>query len=126
MLEERLQHLSNLTTVEASALIQKAEGHLCMRLYRRRDGTLLTADWPAGIRTALRRLLGLASFGVLLIAGLQSTVWLVTLGEPGHELPPIPTGPGVTLSDWTDWAAIALGIRTAPPSGPFVVGGDVF
>src|SRR6188474_1603408 len=48
-------NLSDLTATEATALIRESEGHLCVRLYRRADGTVLTADCPAGLRRVVRR-----------------------------------------------------------------------
>ena len=41
-------NLSDLTAAEATALIRESEGGLCLRLYRRADGTVLTADCPVG------------------------------------------------------------------------------
>ena len=42
--------VSDLTADEAVALIQKSDGQSCVRLFRRKDGTVLTADCPVGIR----------------------------------------------------------------------------
>jgi hypothetical protein len=47
--------LSAMTAHEAAALIREKEGNLCVRFYRRTDGTMLTADCPVGIRARLRR-----------------------------------------------------------------------
>lgn len=109
---KNVYNLAGLTAVEATELIGEAEGHVCLRLYRRRDGTLLTADCPVGLRPAVRRrLLRLATIGVMMVATLRSGLWLSTLERRGLDLPPVPTGPGVTLVDWADWAAVALGIK---------------
>ncbi len=107
--------LSNLTTTEASDLIQQAEGHLCVRLYRRKDGTVLTGDCPVGLRYALRRrLIRLATCGVLLMVALRSGVWVYALRADRPDLPPAPAGPGVTYSDWANWAAMAIGLKETP------------
>lgn len=45
---------SSLTRPELLSLIAEREGDVCVRLYRRADGTLLTADCPVGI-AAVRR-----------------------------------------------------------------------
>jgi hypothetical protein len=125
---KNVYNLSDLTAGEAVALIQEAEGHICMRLYRRSDGTVLTADCPVGLRYALRRrLIRLATVGVVMAATLQSTVgFYAGYMDGSREIPPAPSGPGVTISDWAGWAAVALGIQKAPPSGPRFVGGDVY
>jgi hypothetical protein len=106
--------LSGLTAAEARSLIGEAEGRVCVRLYRRRDGTVLTADCPVGLRSAVRRrLLRLATAGVVMVAALRSGVWLYTNGGRLGSLPAAPTGRGVTLSDWADWAASALGLKAS-------------
>jgi hypothetical protein len=124
---KNVYNLSHLTANEAVALIEKAEGHLCMRLYRRGDGTVLTGDCPVGLRAALRRrLIRLATAGVIMGATLQSMVWLYTgCGDICREIPPPPSGPGVTLSDWAEWAVTAMGFRKSA-GGPRITGGDVY
>ncbi len=98
-------NLSDLTAAEASDLIRESEGRLCVRLYRRADGTVLTADCPVGLRHALRRrLLRLATVGVVIFATLRSGLALYARGVDRPLLHPAPTGPGMTFSDWADWA----------------------
>lgn len=46
-------NISELSRIEAEALIASTEGRICARLYRRTDGTILTKDCPVGLR-ALR------------------------------------------------------------------------
>jgi predicted Fe-S protein YdhL (DUF1289 family) len=50
---ERCQHkvynLSEMNAAEAADVIRKAEGRLCVRFYRRADGTILTNDCPVGV-----------------------------------------------------------------------------
>src|SRR5688572_1756724 len=41
-------NLSGMTRDEAEALVMNAEGRLCVRFYRRDDGTILTKDCPVG------------------------------------------------------------------------------
>jgi hypothetical protein len=45
-----------LTRREAETLIARTEGRLCMRIYRRADGTVITSDCPAGLRAVRRRI----------------------------------------------------------------------
>lgn len=52
--EKNVYNLSLLTRDEANDLIREKEGKLCISLYRRFDGTVLTADCPTGLR-AIRR-----------------------------------------------------------------------
>ena len=43
--------LSAMTREEAEDLILKTEGRLCVRFYRRKDGTVLTKNCPVGLRS---------------------------------------------------------------------------
>ena len=47
--------LSALTTAEATELLSDPTGAPCVRLYRRPDGRVLTADCPVGLRTRVWR-----------------------------------------------------------------------
>jgi hypothetical protein len=52
--EKNVYDLSLLTRAESSDLIREKEGKLCIRFYKRFDGTVLTADCPKGLR-AIRK-----------------------------------------------------------------------
>ena len=47
---KNVYNLSAMTRDEAQALVEAKEGHLCVRFYRRADGTMLTQDCPVGLR----------------------------------------------------------------------------
>ena len=53
--ELHVYNISEMTRREAEALIAGAEGRLCVRLYRRADGTLMTKDCPVGLRAIRMR-----------------------------------------------------------------------
>ena len=61
-------NLSAMTRAEAEALVGRAEGRLCVRFYRRADGTILTQNCPVGLRALKRRAawIGQAMMGMLL------------------------------------------------------------
>jgi hypothetical protein len=48
-------NLSGMSREEAEALINKTEGRLCVRFYRRADGSILTQNCPVGLRAIKRR-----------------------------------------------------------------------
>jgi hypothetical protein len=48
-------NLSRMTRSEAESLIAGTEGRLCLRFYRRRDGSIITKDCPVGLRAIGRR-----------------------------------------------------------------------
>ena len=47
-------NLSGMTRQEVTDLVREREGRLCVRFYRRADGTVLTSDCPVGLRRAAR------------------------------------------------------------------------
>jgi hypothetical protein len=48
-------NISEMTRSEAERLIASREGRLCVRFYRRADGTILTRDCPRGLQVLIRR-----------------------------------------------------------------------
>ena len=55
--QQHVYNLSEMTALQAVQLIETREGRLCVQLFRRRDGTLLTADCPVGWRWRFFKLL---------------------------------------------------------------------
>ena len=54
-------NLSEMSKRDAEALIRRTEGRLCVRFYRRTDGTILTDNCPVGLRAIKRRISRIAS-----------------------------------------------------------------
>src|SRR5580765_1277564 len=48
-------NLSGMTRAEAESVIAANEGRLCVRFYRRRDGSIITQDCPVGLRAIRAR-----------------------------------------------------------------------
>ena len=48
-------NLSSMSRRDAESLISRTEGRLCVRFYRRKDGSILTQDCPVGLRALKRR-----------------------------------------------------------------------
>jgi hypothetical protein len=48
-------NLSGMSRREAEALVMKTEGRLCVRFYRKADGSILTQNCPVGLRAIKRR-----------------------------------------------------------------------
>ena len=122
-------NIAAMTSTEVAALIADREGRLCARLFRRADGTVVTADCPAvavraqpelGPKSRFRRTQALA---IVLVA-----LFLVWTGTSTRESPP--SGPGVSWDDWVHWAAVTLGLRPtpspAPNFSPTMTMGDVY
>src|SRR4051795_4360975 len=54
-------NLSEMSRAEAEELIGRAEGRLCVRYYRRKDGSILTQNCPVGLRGLKRKLSRIAT-----------------------------------------------------------------
>jgi hypothetical protein len=112
---KNVYNLSGMSRGEAAALVREKEGRLCVRFYRRRDGTMLTDNCPVGLRAARRWLLTqigavAGAFGLLgLLAPLVSADGFQRL----RHSPLGQVGPLRILFDWLD---------PTPPSG---IMGDV-
>jgi hypothetical protein len=144
---KHVYNISAMSTAEAVALIEETEGNLCARIYRRRDGTVLTADCPVGVRALARRVRRLVAGAALGVAGVitggaylrataerdsscsssQSSDGSTELMQDGEQMAlgsiaPIsqPAGPMAMLEDWYDWTLIKLGIRQPPVYAGFI------
>jgi hypothetical protein len=73
---KNVYNVIELTREEAENVIREHEGDVCMRLYQRKDGTILTADCPVGQKRRRRRRLvaGMAVAG----ATLAGATWITT------------------------------------------------
>ena len=63
-------NLSGMTKDEAENLIIEKEGRLCVRFYRRSDGTVLTEDCPVGWAKVKKNISRTAAAAISLIIGL--------------------------------------------------------
>ena len=72
-------NLSGMTREEAEGLIMKAEGRLCVRFYKRRDGTVITQDCPVGWEKVKQRTKVYATAVFSLVMALISGVFIVSL-----------------------------------------------
>src|SRR5690348_16877594 len=70
-------NLSEMSRAEAEQLIGQAEGRLCVRYYRRRDGSIITQNCPVGLRALKRRLSRVG-------AALATSVLSFVAGIVGH------------------------------------------
>jgi hypothetical protein len=77
--------LSAMNREEAAALVSGVEFRLCIRFYRRADGTMLTRDCPVGLRALRRRAcVGLARIGAAAAFLLGSAISLGAARFPGN------------------------------------------
>ena len=92
-----------MTREAAEALVRAKEGDLCVRYYRRADGTVLTADCSVGVRRKRVRWVAAAGAVTALAAGAVSLAF-VQMGAPvrtvqGGVIPGRPIPPPVTVAE---------------------------
>lgn len=140
---KNVYNLSAMSREAAEALLRAGQereaargGGMCVRLYRRADGTVLTADCPDGARRKKRRLALFGAVGGGLMAagaavaelfGASHTMGAVpsapltggaVMGEapaPRPEVPPAPVPTATDPSPREGWTAGAMPLPIPPP-----------
>ena len=114
--ELNVYNLSGMTRREAEALVTGTERRLCVRFYRRADGTILTRNCPVGLGAVKRRVARVAgsvlSAVVAFLAGLGLNFGLDRALSPSimeESAVPAPSVPEVR--------ALPVLIEEAPPVG---------
>jgi len=85
-------NLSGMTRADAESLIARTEGRLCVRFYRRSDGSIITKDCPVGLRAIRRRMSNVAKAVSSAVMGL-----LAGLGVYGVVSSAVPIAPQRTM-----------------------------
>jgi hypothetical protein len=103
-------NLSEMSRTEAQAFVEQAEGRVCVRFYRRADGTVITQDCPVGVRAVqermMRRVRSVAAAITAFVAGIVG-INGVAASEPelmGKMVRPHPSQPADTASAPVDSA----------------------
>jgi hypothetical protein len=81
-------NLSDMTRSEAEALLYKSEGRLCVRFYRRQDGTIITQQCPVGLRALKARVTRAASAAFSAVLGFVAGVGLHTAASGDNSRHP--------------------------------------
>jgi hypothetical protein len=71
-------NLSAMTKDDAERLVSQSEGRLCIRYYRRADGTILTGNCPVGLRALKRRMSRIASASAAAVISFLGGIFAVT------------------------------------------------
>ena len=127
--------LTAMTTAEAVELLANPDGRPCVRLYRRPDGRVLTADCTVGVRTRIwRALLRRAAWAASLFATLfLPACRTATQGLPADayggevgKLPPADSTRGVPSVVPTDNGTQALAGQPSPVNALAELAGNKF
>ena len=112
--EKNVYNLSTLPREEAEALLVAKEGRMCVRIYKREDGTVLTDDCPVGVKKRRRRRAAFAAVG----GGLMAAAAAVGLRESTRATmgSPVPVTMGAVAVQQGDIAAPPT--AAVPPTDP--------
>jgi hypothetical protein len=122
-------NLSEMSRAEAERLIGQAEGRLCVRYYRRRDGSIITKNCPVGLRAIKRKLsrvaTAIATSVISFFAGIgfyraadelqPHVTGRMVVGDVGRPLPPSTLG---EISITTPPVPLTMGRMMIKPTGP--------
>jgi hypothetical protein len=121
--EKNVYNLSSLPREEAEALLVAKEGKMCVRLYRRADGTVLTNDCPVGVKKRRRRRAAFATMAGSLMAA-AAAVGLESKATMGDPMPATMGSAVVMQGDLTSPPATVATTPTGdPPGGQWIAGG---
>lgn len=79
-------NISGMTVKEAENLLERSEGRLCVRYFRRADGTILTKDCPVGWAKVKQRATMIATAVFSLIVGLFTGLSILALLSRNSDL----------------------------------------
>jgi hypothetical protein len=117
--EKHVHNLSAMLPDEAEALLAESEMRVCVRFYRRSDGTVITGDCPVGIRRKRKSLCFAAA--ATMLGGLASLLGCTAESKIGkahqHVERRAYTQEVVEAADagGREVVPVAGGLRAAPP-----------
>jgi hypothetical protein len=94
--EKNVYNLSAMSRADAEALVRAREGRMCIRMYQRSDGTVLTSDCPEGVRREklrhrIRARIAAMTASAALVIGLITGRARADLAVDGKKPTPPPT-----------------------------------
>ena len=117
-------NLSAMNRTEAEALMQEKEGRVCVRFYRRADGTLLTQDCPVGLKARYQKRVKTAGLGIAAAAVTLITVFgaFTTVayagGKSDHPVMGEMVAPPVTQQKPPSQPMMGAPLPNPTPGGP--------
>ncbi len=87
--QKHVYNFSAMTAKEVEELVVAKEGKLCGRMYRRRDGTVLTADCPTGKAVVQRRRVQWLAMATAGVVTLVSAIWVKAQADEEEDESPL-------------------------------------
>jgi hypothetical protein len=125
--EKNVYNLSAMARDEAEALLAAREGKMCVRLYKREDGTVITSDCPVGVKRRRRRRAVAGAIGGGMMAA-TAALFATSTGASHVQGAPVPPGTpavqgsavmvqgGLPPPDMGQWAGVPA--VTSKPATP--------
>ena len=112
-------NLSGMTRDEAESLIARNEGRLCVRFYRRADGSILTRDCPVGLRAIRDRVSYWTKAVIAAALTFLATVGFYRLADLRPFPPPMTMG---SIRAPLDMPVVQGAIPPSVPQAEFTMG----
>lgn len=116
-------NISSLSSIEATKLINNNENKLCIKLYKRADGTVLTKDCSIGIKVIKKKIntnIAVASLAILLCLSNTNAQTPIKLPQT-PELPQLPQKEDLKIEKGK---ALVVGMIT-DETGAVIVGAEI-
>ena len=117
--QKQVYNFSAMTPKEVEALVTEKEGHLCARMYRRRDGKVLTADCPTGQAVAKRKRLHWVAMAAAGIVTMLSSVMVKAQENEDEDESPL------IASVKEKWYELEVRLGIVKPQPKFILGAIV-
>lgn len=110
-------NVSGMTTVEAETLLTQSEGRLCVRYFRRADGTVLTQNCPVGWAKVKQRVSRVATAAFSLIVTLFAGIGIMSFFSKKTE-----RRDRYEMGEYPIMGAVAISNSNATDRGQYEVG----
>jgi len=101
-------NLTAMRRIDAERLIANTEGRLCVRFYRRKDGTILTKDCPVGLAAVRARMKRIASAAAGVVIGFFGGVSVVPPAQTNTVMGTLRVKPPVEQRYTPEMGAVAV------------------
>lgn len=109
-------NLSNMNRRDAENLIINSEGRLCVRFFRRADGTILTGNCPVGWAAVKKRASKIATAAFSMVAGLFTGIFAFNLVQ--DDLPQPVQGSMIAVPKVLPEVGEVQGLYRVDPADP--------
>jgi hypothetical protein len=113
-------NLSAMTRDQAESLIAANEGRLCVRFYRRNDGSIITQDCPVGLRAVRARVSYWTKAATAGLLTFFAAIGLQSLSSNFHPFAPRMTMG--SISEPVDDVLVQGGMQLSEPGPPVSMG----